>query len=256
MNTQSKVGQRNDMESYFIPQWPVPSHIRSFVTTRCGGFSQGNYQSFNLGLSSGDNPKDVRLNREKMQSDWDWKQPPLWVRQVHGTKVVYASEDDHTIQADGVWTDKQQTVCLILTADCLPVLLCHKTGSCVAAVHAGWKGLAAGVLESALHLLPDTPDNMMAFLGPAIGPACFEVGPEVRDTFLAEVPESEKAFIAGKGDRWQADLYHLARLRLEKNGLTAIYGGDCCTFTEEERFYSYRRDGKLSGRIASAIWLE
>jgi hypothetical protein len=202
----------------------------------------------------GDDPGRVALNRARVREQLDLPAEPLWLRQVHGCEVAQASEGPAGCTADAAVARGPGQVCAVMTADCLPVLLCDRRGRAVAAVHAGWRGLAAGVVEEAVAALGTGPDQVLAWLGPAIGPDAFEVGPEVRDRFLASDREAAKAFRPGAGDRWLADLYTLARRRLDAVGVQAVYGGGFCTYSEADRFFSYRRDGS-TGRMASLIWL-
>ena len=254
----SELANVGKSSRYITPTWPAPEGVKAFVTTRRGGVSIGAYQSFNMGLNSGDNKESVLLNRKQLTTDWNWKEPVLWVKQIHGTRLVSAVNmmDDQVIEADGVWSNSPGAVCLVLTADCMPVFLCSKTCQCVAAVHVGWRGLAAGVLESAISTLPEKPDNLLAWMGPTITKKYFEVGPEVRNAFLNNNPDVQKAFKQGKEDRWYADLVYLARNQLQSLGVSNIYGGEYCTWQNETLFYSYRRDGKASGRMAAAIWIQ
>lgn len=241
---------------YLIPDWPAPAGVKACVTRRDGGVSEGNFASFNMGIRSGDNPEHVRANREQMRNDFGWANKPQWLLQVHGTHVVKASASGEEQEGDAVWTDASAQPCAVLTADCLPVLFCDRSGTRVAAAHAGWKGLQAGVLENTLQAMGCPASEMVVWLGPAISQKHFEVGPEVRDAFIRADTAAGAAFVPGKEDRWFGDLYLLARQRLQTAGVTAIYGGDFCTVEQESQFFSYRRDGKESGRLASVIWLQ
>lgn len=237
-----------------FPDWPAPEHVKALQTTRKGGVSQPPYASFNLGLHTGDAPKAVLANRAKLITCLP--NAPVWLEQVHGTDVLFLAGQTFSRPptADAVVCRVPGQVCGIMTADCLPVLFCDLAGSIVAAAHAGWRGLAAGVLEKTLQAMQTDPANILAWLGPAIGKAAFEVGDEVRSAFLAANPEAARAFfpltVAGK---YHADLYALARQRLNAAGVSHIFGGQYCTFSEPERFFSYRRDG-ATGRMASLIW--
>ncbi|MDR1850176.1 MAG: peptidoglycan editing factor PgeF [Zoogloeaceae bacterium] len=237
------------------PAWPAPAHVKALQTTRKGGVSQPPYASFNLGLHTGDAPEAVLANRAQLIACLP--NAPVWLEQVHGTDVLFLAEQTFSRPptADAVICRVPGQVCVVMTADCLPVLFCDLAGSIVAAAHAGWRGLAAGVLEKTLQAMQTDPANILAWLGPAIGEAAFEVGDEVRSIFLAANPEAAHAFfpltVAGK---YHADLYALARQRLNAAGVSHIFGGQYCTFSEPERFFSYRRDG-ATGRMASLIWL-
>ena len=239
------------MSRHFIqPDWPAPAGVRAMVTTRMGGFSRGPWASMNLGMNCGDDPADVLQNRDLLGRALP--ADPLWLEQVHGTTVVLNDGLQVTTpEADAQVAFGPGKVCAVLTADCLPVLFCSRSGDRVAAAHAGWRGLAAGVLEQTVKALEWTPSGIMAWLGPAIGPDAYEVGDEVVENFEAEFPRGFKR----NGDRWLMDLYALARIRLEAAGVTSIYGGGFCTWTDSKRFFSYRRDG-VTGRMASLVWLE
>ncbi|WOG26160.1 peptidoglycan editing factor PgeF [Endozoicomonas sp. 8E] len=243
-------------DRYLLPDWPAPEGVRAFVTLRTGGYSQGAFSSFNLGLRSGDDPDVVAKNRALLGDNCHWRHRPQWLKQVHGTDVVAAQPDNIEREGDAVWTDKQGLPCAVLTADCLPVIFCNSSGTRVAVSHAGWKGLQAGVLEATVKAMGDEPGQLMAWLGPAISQSHFEVGPEVRDAFLNSDPQMETAFIPGQSDRWYGDLYELARLRLQKLGVTQVSGGNFCTYEEDDRWFSYRRDGVQSGRLATMVWIE
>jgi YfiH family protein len=254
---------------WIVPSWPAPPRVRAFVTTRAGGVSQGEHGSLNLGLHSGDDLQCVAQNRDIVARHLP--SAPAWLVQVHGTAVADLDAGDASLRgqaspspgretspaspADAAVTSRPGRVAVVLTADCLPVFLCRADGSRVGVAHAGWRGLAAGVLENAVAEVGGAAGGMLAWLGPAIGPAAFEVGPEVREAFVGVDPEAARAFSPHRGDRLLADLYLLARQRLARAGLTAVYGGGFCTHTERERFFSYRRV-RASGRMGAFIWLE
>ena len=240
---------------WIVPEWPIPANVRALITTRGGGASRGAYAGLNLGLRSGDDVEDVARNRASLRARLPAE--PVWLRQVHGTAVVEADTAAGNPEADAAISRRPGTVCAVLTADCLPLLMCDEAGSTVAAVHAGWRGLCSGVIEQTLRAMARPPQTLLAYLGPAIGPAAYEVGAEVRAAFLAADPDaaSAAAFAPGKPGKFYADLYALARRRLARGGVTRVYGGAYCTCTERERFYSYRRDG-ATGRMASLIWIE
>ena len=243
-------------QRYLIPDWPAPANVKACVTKREGGVSTNNFSSFNMGLRSGDVVEHVQANRRQMRSDFNWLHEPQWLKQVHGTKVVSASDRGEEQEGDAVWSNQAGLACAVLTADCLPVLFCDRSGSVVAAAHAGWKGLQAGVLENTIKSMGQPASEIMAWLGPGISQNHFEIGPEVRDAFIRIDAEAARAFIPGQGDRWHGDLYLLARQRLQAAGISAIHGGEFCTYQQADTFYSYRRDGKESGRLASVIWLQ
>jgi len=242
--------------SFLVPDWPAPDNVRGLLTTRNGGASQGVFSSFNLAAHVGDDPLAVLANRGRLLAALPGA--PVWLNQVHGTRVFDAAEfsaGDQAAQADASFSRKAGAVCAVMTADCLPVLFCDLAGSVVAAAHAGWRGLLAGVLEETIAAMGVPGAKLMAYLGPAIGPLAFEVGDEVRAAFLAADESSAAAFTPALSGKWLADIYLLARQRLAGQGVTRIYGGSFCTVSEADRFFSYRRDGQ-TGRMASMIWLE
>jgi len=236
---------------WLTPDWPAPVWVKACITTRNGGISAAPFDSFNLGEHVGDDPVAVTKNRQRLISQLGCK--PAWLRQVHGVAVVPA-EPGEVLEADASWTATPGIACTVMTADCLPVLFCDRAGSRVAAAHAGWRGLAGGVLEATLDALAMAPEDVLVWLGPAIGPHAFEVGAEVREAFMAVHPQAAEAFVASVNpDRYMADIYQLARIRLAARGVTAVYGGGFCTYSDP-RFYSYRRAAQ-TGRFASLIWL-
>ena len=236
-----------------IPDWPLPPGIRAVQTTRAGGFSTGSWSSLNLALHTHDDPATVRRNRLRLTEALGLPAQPLWPRQVHGARVAHADAMTEATEADAVTARTAGAVCSVQTADCLPVLFASTDGRRIAAAHAGWRGLVAGVLEATVQAMEHPSEHITAWLGPAIGAEAFEVGPEVRAAFLARDPEATAAFRPGKGDRWFADVYRLARQRLLRAGVRDIHGGGRCTYTESETFFSYRRDGTC-GRMATLIW--
>lgn len=248
---------RADSGSIRIPDWPLPKGVRSAFTLRYGGYSGGPYDSFNLGDHVGDDPEAVAKNRQRLVALLSLPGEPQWLRQVHGTELLQICADSPACAdaaADGAVTHAAGSVLAVLSADCLPVLACSFDGQHLGAFHAGWRGLLAGILEKGVAALEVPGEEVLIYLGPAIGPEAFAVGPELRAAFLAEDPSSDRAFRPGQGDRWWADIYQLARQRLQRVGVTAIYGGDQCTFSDSD-FFSYRRDG-VTGRMASLLWRE
>lgn len=244
--------------SFIMPDWPAPANVRALITTRQGGVSRGVYASLNLGDHVNDDPFAVAQNRALVTARIDAR--PLWLRQVHGTRVVEAADCLETDangapEADASFTHRTSVACAVMTADCLPVLFCDRAGTVVAAAHAGWRGLLDGVLEATVDAMGVPGRELMAYLGPAIGPRAFEVGDEVRSAFVDRSDDAAAAFQPRDRGKWLADLYLLARQRMSAKGLAQIYGGDCCTVTDAERFFSYRRDGQ-TGRMASLIWLD
>ncbi|MDR2877644.1 MAG: peptidoglycan editing factor PgeF [Chromatiales bacterium] len=249
--------------SWLAPQWPAPASVHAFSTLRGGGVSRGVYAGLNLGDHVGDDATDVAANRAALRQAAELPSEPCWLRQVHGVRAVAAETWQPGVEADACYAATPGLVCAVLTADCLPVLLCSRDGSRVAAVHAGWRGLVDGVIERTLEAMTSAGgfdgnannSDVMAWLGPAIGPRSFEVGAEVRERFLDVNAEAQPLFAPGGQGHWLADLYGLARLRLRAAGVTAVYGGGLCTLLDAERFYSYRRDG-VTGRMVTMIWRE
>ncbi|MGH8496950.1 MAG: peptidoglycan editing factor PgeF [Gammaproteobacteria bacterium] len=235
--------------------WPAPRDVRAVATTRIGGVSEPPFDSLNLAQHVGDSAEAVRANRERLRAALGLAREPCWLAQVHGAEVVMAGACDEPPIADASFSRERGLACAVLTADCLPVLLCSRAGDCVAAAHAGWRGLAAGVIEAAVAALNTPPGELLAWLGPAIGPAAYEVGDEVRECFVDLDARNTAAFAVNERGRWQADIRALARSRLKAAGVTAVSGGDDCTYADPSRFYSHRRDGTC-GRMAALIWLE
>jgi YfiH family protein len=248
-----------DNISILQPDWPAPAHIKAFVTTRHGGVSQAPFHSLNLGTHVGDDLQSVLQNRQRVQKILNEKigrtaLTPQWLNQVHGTTVMQATEQTHSTvpDADASTTQTSGLPCVVMTADCLPVLFCDEQGQQVAAAHAGWRGLEAGILEATVATFAK-PQKILAWLGPAIGPSAFEVGTEVREAFLRHDAQAEHAFHPShRVGHYLADIYALAKLRLKAAGVDAIYGGNFCTYTQQELFFSYRREGK-TGRMAAFI---
>ena len=243
----------NLQDHLITPDWPAPKNVRALQTTRLGGISSSPYDSLNLGDHVGDTPLVVARNR--MLLNTLVPSEPVWLKQVHGTVVANADLAGCLPQADACIARHSDAVCVVMTADCLPVLLCDHQGTVVGAAHAGWKGLAAGVIEATVQAMDVAPQNLMAWLGPAISQPAFEVGAEVRAVFVDADPQATAAFIPGQNGKWLADIYALAYLRLNALGITHIYGGNFCTYRERERFFSYRRDG-VTGRMGTFIWIE
>lgn len=237
---------------FLVPDWPAPQRVRALSTTRTGGVSAAPYASLNLGDHVGDDPAAVAENRRRLGRYLPVV--PAWLRQVHGVTVVDAGAAAVDCEADAAFARQPETVCVVMTADCLPVLFCDRAGTVVAAAHAGWRGLAGGVLEATVSAMGVPTGELMAWLGPAIGPRAFEVGGEVREVFVAQDPAAASAFTAGSGGKWLADLFLLARQRLARIGLQDVYGGGMCTVSDPRRFFSYRRD-RLTGRMATLVWL-
>lgn len=221
------------MTNLIYPEWPAPANIQAFTTT-----------------------KKILVAKEQLKPTLNLPAEPIWLKQTHGTIVIQAHPDNIFKEADASLTDQKKQICAVLTADCMPVLICNQRGTHVAAIHAGWRGLANGILESTITSLDLPADELLVWLGPAISIKHFEVGEEVRNQFIVFLPDSANTFIPSPNGRWMANLYELARQRLNKLGVTQIYGGNYCTFTDKELFYSYRRDGEKTGRMMSLIWLQ
>ena len=250
--------EREAGSDWIHPDWPAPRNVGALMTTRNGGFSTGPYAGddqsggLNLGARCGDDARHVAANRALLRA----RVPadPFWLWQVHGCAVVDAASAEIEPEADAAIASSPDRVCAVLVADCMPVLFCDRHGTRVAAAHAGWRGLARGVLEATVAAFDVPPADVLAWLGPAIGPQHFEVGDDVRDAFLGHDRAAAAAFAAlGKG-KWLADLEALARRRLAACGVHAVFGGGLCTVSELERFYSFRRD-RVTGRMAALIWL-
>jgi YfiH family protein len=238
------------------PDWPAPSIVRAVSTTRVGGVSVRPYHSLNLGIHVGDDPGAVTENRRLLRAALPSE--PAWLQQVHGTQVLALDGRAFAAppEADAAWTSRPGVVCTVMTADCLPVLFCDQAGTAVAAAHAGWRGLASGVLEATVEAMGVPPERLIAWMGPGIGPTAFEVGDEVRTAFVADDPRDASAFLPGAAPgKWFADIFRLARHRLARIGVTRVHGGDVCTVSDPGRFFSHRRD-RVSGRQATLVWLD
>ncbi len=242
------------MAEYWVPaNWPAPHGVVAGTTLRHGGVSRGSYESLNLGARGEDDAAAVQENRARFRAYCDLPSEPRWLRQAHGTHVLVEPPADEAAEADAAITRQAGVVCAVLTADCLPVMLASTDAAELAVAHAGWRGLAAGVLEATVAAMAADAANLIVWLGPAISQPAFEVGSEVRQQFVAHDPSAAACFIANERGRWQADLYSLARMRLDALGVRHVSGGEYCTFREPERFFSYRRDGTC-GRMASFIF--
>jgi hypothetical protein len=242
------------MRAGYVPDWPAPAGVRSWQTTRDGGRSGGSYSSLNLGLHVGDDAKVVAANRQGLSAELDLPGEPVWLEQVHGARILRPDRGE-TGPADGAVTTRGGTVLVVMTADCLPVLLTSRSGGIVGVAHAGWRGLAAGVIGAAVEALERDPSEVLAWLGPAISEPAFEVGDEVRETFVAADAARARHFRQNARGRWQADLPALARRALAAAGVRAVYGNPACTFGDAARYFSHRREAPC-GRMASLIWLD
>lgn len=241
------------LNNLIIPDWPAPANVKAIQTTRIGGYSKAPYESLNLGGHVGDDAMLVEANRQLLNPLLPSE--PVWLNQVHGVTVVNVSTANCSPDADASYADKPGSVCAVMTADCLPVLLCDQNGVEVAAIHAGWKGLLDGVIEAGIARMSSPPESLLAWLGPAIGPQAFEVGDDVRDAFIATDAKAEAAFVAKGQGKWLGDLFELGKQRLANKGVTRVYGGGLCTYTDSVRFFSFRRDN-VTGRMATMIWLQ
>jgi polyphenol oxidase len=241
-----------------VPDWPAPARVRAAFTLRVGGVSTGSYASLNLGNHVGDEALAVAENRRRLGAGLRLPAEPLWLSQVHSTAVVAADQlplNELAPQGDAALTRQRARVLAVLVADCLPVLLARRDGAAVAVAHAGWRGLAAGVIDATIAALGCAGDELLAWLGPAIGPAHFEVGDEVRAAFCQHDSQAVEAFVVNARGRWQCDLRLLARQRLSALGVRSIHGEPRCTYAQSDAFYSFRRDG-VTGRMAALIWLD
>ena len=267
-------------DEWIVPDWPAPAKVRAVSTTRLGGVSTGVYASLNLGLHVGDVVESVAENRRRLCAELDLHKQPRWLKQMHGAHVATIGHLKNPLSptaagergrvrgsaqatqagnldatADAAITQSTDAACVIMTADCLPVLFCERTGRTVAAAHAGWRGLAAGVLEATVAAMRAPAEDILAWLGPAIGALAYEVGDEVHTALVRAQADAEQAFEPARPGKWMCDLYLIASQRLRRAGVHRIYGGGFCTYADRERFFSYRRDGEC-GRMATLIWLE
>jgi len=239
------------------PKWPLPAHVHAVITTRKGGVSQSPFDGFNLGDHVGDSVQAVAANRAQLGESVNGVL--YWLNQTHSTDVVNLDELTQTpcgpFEGDASVTTQPGRACVVMTADCLPVLFCDDEGKQVAAAHAGWRGLLNGILENTLKTFR-FPDRVTAYLGPAIGPSAFEVGGEVRQAFVERDGAASRYFVPSENpDKWLCNLYGIAKERLTSLSVKAVFGGDACTYSDREAFYSYRRDGQ-TGRMASVIWID
>ncbi len=240
--------------NWIIPEWPAPSNVKALSTVRTGGYSQSPYDSFNLALHVEDDAEKVLANRELLKTTAKLPAPPFWLKQIHSTIAVEVPAFDLSpVEADASFTFHPNRICAVMSADCLPIIICNKTGTVVSAIHAGWRGLAGGIIEETLKKIACIPNTLLAWLGPAIGSRAFEVKENVLLAFKGDVTETTFQ-PAKKPGVWYANLYELARQRLNRLGMSAIYGGEYCTYQESERFYSFRRSG-ITGRQATLIWM-
>ena len=241
------------IKHWLVPDWPAPANIHAATTLRTGGVSLGTFSSLNPATHVSDDNERVRQNRQIIRAILDLPAEPLWLEQIHSNRAVKAVKAAILEQADASYSNESGIVCAVMTADCLPLLVCSVDGTQIAAIHAGWRGLLAGVITNTVVAMQH--QDLLVWLGPAIGPDCFEVGPEVREAFLEKSVTFNDAFKRQGNGKWLADIYQLARIELAALGIINVYGGTHCTFTEHERFYSYRRESQ-TGRMATLIWRE
>ena len=235
--------------------WPAAKNVIAFTTTRHSGVSLTPYEHLNLAEHVGDNPDHVRINRQQLITELHLPNQPAWLQQTHSNRVVTLSDNYQLSKADAAYTHQPRKICIVLTADCLPILLCNQQGTEVAAIHCGWRGMVKNIIENTVATLSSQPQNLLAWLGPAIGPRAFEVGEDVKQQFTRINPESTLAFLPSLRKAYYfSNLYLLAQQRLQTCGIKQIYGGDFCTYRDAEDFFSYRRDGQ-TGRMASLIYL-
>lgn len=242
------------MIAFIKPDWPAPTQIKAFTTTRIGGFSSAPYNTLNLGKDVGDDLINVEKNRALLQKQLQLPSEPLWLKQTHGIDVVQAESQHPYVNADASFTLQKNIVCTVQTADCLPILICDRAATCVAAIHAGWKGLVAGIIEATIKTIKIPGKELLVWLGPAIGPQTFEVGRDVYEKFTLHDSNATAGFKQINTEKWLANIYLLATQRLHACGVDAIYGGNFCTYTDKENFFSYRRD-KTTGRMNTLIWI-
>lgn len=249
---------QTELPAWIDARWPAPVRVHAGTSTRLHGFSQAPYHSLNLGDHVDDNPQHVRENREYLIHLHRLTTKPFWLQQVHGNRIInldQAKDDDNV--ADGMFTSSPGRVCGILTADCLPILICNEAGSEIAALHGGWRGLASGIIQQALPLFSSPPETLMVWMGPAISARNYEIGEEVRKDFepLQDILQSD-TFIPTAPGHWLVSLYRIAMLILKAHGIDKIYGGQYCSYRDQHLFYSHRRDGAQTGRMASLIWMD
>jgi polyphenol oxidase len=241
------------IKHWLVPDWPAPANIHAATTLRTGGVSLGTFSSLNPATHVSDDNERVRQNRQIIRAMLDLPAEPVWLEQIHSNRAVKAVKTVLLEQADASYSNESGVVCAVMTADCLPLLVCSTDGAQIAAIHAGWRGLLAGVITNTVVAMQQ--QDLLVWLGPAIGPGCFEVGPEVREAFLEKSVTFNDAFKRQSNGKWLADIYQLARIELAALGIVNVYGGTYCTFTEHEHFYSYRRESQ-TGRMATLIWRE
>lgn len=239
---------------YLIPDWPCPSNVACCSSLRFGGHSNGDFDSFNLGMHVGDDPLVVSQNRQQLIHDQQLTQPPAWLNQRHSHRVTNLDRNTHDPNADASFTTTPERTCVVMTADCLPILICHRSGTEVAAIHAGWRGLLSGIISNTVNAMHSPPSELMAWLGPAIGPEAFALNTDIKQQFCSLSPNNKQAF-KQVNDALLCNIYSLARNELRAKGIKAIFGGDYCTFSQTDHFFSYRRQNR-TGRMATMITIK
>ncbi|MDA8561964.1 peptidoglycan editing factor PgeF [Gammaproteobacteria bacterium] len=240
---------------FLRPNWPAPKNIKSLVTLRKGSTLHENLNDFNMSLKINNNLCRVMKNHLTLNETANLPTKPMWLNQTHSDIIISSTDYTEKISGDACFTNKINKVCAILTADCLPILICNKKGDFVSAIHAGWRGLGKKIISKTLNKTQESSENLIVWLGPAIGPNYFEVGNDVKSTFIKINEKYESAFNLTKKNTWMCDIYTIARIELEQHNITNVYGGEYCTYSNSDMFYSYRREGKLAGRMASLIWI-
>ena len=240
------------MTNWIAANWPAPANIHGLTTLRTGGVSVQGYSSLNPAEHVSDRLEHIVANRQRIKQMLNLPADPVYLQQTHSNRVVCADRVQGVPEADASYTAESNIVCAVLTADCLPILLCDSSGNKLAAIHGGWRSLLNGIIENTAAQMPSS--DILAWLGPAIGPECFEVGEDVYRAFISQSPSFESAFKVQTTGKYLADIYQIARIRLNKLGVQKIYGGDFCTVSDKQRFFSYRRDGQETGRMLTLIW--
>ena len=240
--------------SWLWADWPAPEHVRAGTSLRSGGISMPPFNELNLGLHVGDDAKDVLNNRETLSQHLKLSSVPVWLDQIHSTDIITLDNHPIELSADGSYTTKRNKVCTIMTADCVPILFCNTSGTKVAAIHAGWRGICNGIIENAVNVLSNT-DSILVWIGPCISSDHYEVGKDVHHQCLNHTASLESAFVRANEDHWHCDLIKIVKIILKKSGVSLIYDCGLCTYEMDKLFFSYRRDG-ITGRTASMIWME
>lgn len=245
----------NRLNHYIIPNCPLPNSVRAYSTTRIKGHSKTPFHAFNLSFNVGDHDEAVKKNRQQLMDELEMPESPVWLKQVHGNHVITLNDNISEPCADASFTMRSNKICVVTTADCLPILLWNQEGTEVAAIHAGWRGLLTDVIGATIQAMTSSPDTLIAWLGPAIGPNVFELNEEIRVDFLNSNPQNIDCFEVRNENKIFANIYKMASHNLNRYGVKNIYGGNYCTYTQNDLFYSFRRDSRVTGRMASLIWI-